>query len=527
MSAETNRAGAQPEPRLNRVRNYGPSDSPDDRNTDDEFKRRLLTPVAAAVAVAKSPGGSQGSPAAGVSPGAQGGQGGKGDKGDKGDTGSVGPTGPVGPSGSTIDRVHKEAAGPDGAYIVLAKNHDPSETDQIPPLNPGYMSLTATASSLNDAYNKALFIVAQPWFLPTSRVTIQVLDGRWTESLDITSSQIDIVGFGRPVIVGRLHVTSSATTFNLSNFEIQSSDDLVEGVTVDAAPVVTLPYSSVQFRNVWFHGNRRAFVAYRRVYCEECWFWCDQPVDQEQEDPPTQIYASADDIDWTVFKDCRLWGYTEMYSIHGFTILGRTTAGFALKASAKPLGVYEFNLTPGLTHQGNTYLVQASSGLLLQDCQINGILLCEIWAVKHNNCDCVAGDQNTELSDPPYPGTYAIIRGHNDLADPPNKIPGRVFWDHSRVYSSFIGIFVVDASFGPNIECGNAYFRHSEHLCQFETTLGPDAFMAPFGGEANVFHDNFSSTPCASWGAFGVTSLPDSTTGTGQLPAAVYDPYSI
>jgi hypothetical protein len=511
------------------VRDYGPTDAPEDRNTDAEFKRRLRNNAVAAIS--NKPTGA--SPAA-ASPGSPATPAGL--KGDKGDAGATGPAGPPGP---VIDRLHKESGSIYGGYVFVGQDHDASEfADQTPPTNPGWRTITATASSLNDAYAKAIVITQIAGFQYNSRVAIIVLGGNWYESLICTSPQIDLIGIGRP-LVDKIYITATATTFRMENFEVYypvlpaGSDS---AVFIEAAPVLTLPYSSVQFKNVWVHGNQRAFVTYRRVYCEDCWIWCDAIVDQSLEDPPLQIYASTDDIDWSVFKGCNIWGYTDMELTDDGIVSGRNSWGFAIKASSNVGEYINFgSVIAGLTQQGGTYFTLPNSGVKFEDCKIHGLLLCDVWTVKQDGCECISAMPNVARAQLPYGGAYAVIRGIGlTLAeDPPLtvQIPGRVFWDHSTVNSSFIAVFVNETTgFAPGFGStarpwgGAAHFRHSEHLCQYGP-VGADAF-AYFSAPGQVFHDMFSSTPSTNWAdGVNIVAAPDNVTGAGQLLAAVYDPY--
>ena len=446
-----------------------------ERQVEQNKRHVLAEQVAAAVPLTPA------APATGAT-GTAGVAGGAGPKGDKGDTGATGSTGPEGPPGPVIDRVHKEAGNILGGYVILTKDHDPSEIDQLPPTNAGYRSVSATASSLNDAYAKALIIAALPGFAANARVVIYVWGGIWNESLICTSDRIDLVGLDRPLINGHIVVAPTATTFRMENFEVVNdtfTEGPIEAITVQPAPVITLPISSIQFKNVWVHNPEKAFIAYRRVYCEDCRFWCDTLVDQTLEDPPLQVYASIDDIDWSIFRGCRISGYIDTENTSD-GIPSRSANGFAIRASSYSEGQYiNFgNVIAGLTQQGGTYFTFPNSGLRLEGCTIDGILLCDVWTVKHENCTCISAMPNAETVQPPYGGIYAVIRGIGlTLAeDPPLdvQIPGRVFWDHSRIHSGHIGVFVNDpTNFAPGFGStarpwgGAAHVRHTEHLCQY------------------------------------------------------------
>lgn len=502
----------------------------------NEDQRRRTSAVAQTVTAPTT----TSAPAAGATgqAGSAGATGATGAKGDKGDTG---PPGPV------IDRLHKEYGSIYGGIVFVGHDHDPSEyVDQTPPTNPGWRSPDVLASSLNDAYAKALIITEIPGFQADARVAIYVLGGVWNEALICTSDRIDLIGFGRPKINGRIIVTETATVFRMDNFEVVN-DVFTEGpanpsITVVAAPVINLPYSSIQFRNVWAHNPQRAFVTYRRVYCEDCWFWSDTVFDLSLEMAALEIYASADDVDWSIFSNCNVWGYTELVNVTDGRVPppgGRNSFGYAVKASSKVDGTYlPFgDFIGGLTQQDGSYYTMPHSGAFFTKCQIHGLLLCDTWTVKIAGSQCVSAQPNSVLAQPPYGGAFAVIRGLGPVIaeDPPIQahIPGRIFWDHSEVLASFVAVFVCDESgwtppFGTaNPWAGAAHFRHSEHLCQYTQIdgSGQPAFIG-YSAPGQVFHDNFSSTFCDFWCSDGyTTALPDATTGCGQLVAAVYDPY--
>ena len=419
------------------------------------------------------------------------------------------------------DRLHKYSGGQYGAYVFLGPDHGTGQADQLPPTNPGYRTVGVSASSLNDAYTKALALAAV--LKANARVCIKILGGVWVESLSMTSASVDIEGTG--TVLGHIDVAPSATQVSISGIEIASPDNNA-ALHVLLGPVFTFPYSSIRFYNLKIHGPQRVFWSERRVYLEGCEIFCDLAVDPILEDAPAIFQAAIDDNNWSVARNCKFMAYTTLHARAPIPVPGACSpSGYAIKATMK-LGGYLPTMS-GLMALTPAYQVKPNSGLALFNCEVQGELLCEGWAVKHDHC-VVIGVPQGETG-----GTYATLRGLA-LVDPINgrygQICTRVFFDHTQVHGYGIARFVKDPTqtTGADHFGGRVYFRHSEHLCQFDLGTGPatSPWSGDSIGEAAVVQ---SVTAHGTWstGLGVITLIGNCPTATSDALAlsAMNDPY--
>lgn len=415
-----------------------------------------------------------------------------------------------------IDRLHKESLSFEGGYIFVGKNHDTSETDQMPPVNPGYAS--ATASSLNDAYKKALAF--QPRLKANARITIYVMSGTWIEDLTLMAERIDWVGMGRPVIWGRVMI-ANIRDIRMTGIEFRSRD-LQEAVRVTIAPppepTFLSTYSLTKFFDCWFHGDQRALWTQRRIYLEGCRTWADTDTDPGLENPPFIVTASPDDIDFTVSVDCTHTAFLTLdMSIPRIMPPGvRRPVGYAIRV----MGQTGPPPVPGLEDKTDAYLLHPMSGLLIRRGTVEGSLLCEQSVVLHEGGFQLGGLPSLTKSG----GVYAIIRGRR-LDE--QQIPGIVQFDHAQTRAGLIAMFMSSPEQPGVLGWGGAvYYRSSNHTCGYDGAEA--AAVVNMGSVGEFYHDNQSATACPVWGGAGITFYePDLTTGANVPLSAMFNPYRI
>lgn len=502
MSAESGRHNPKPDQRLNRVRNYGPNDDGLDRNTDDEFKRRLIEATAAMAIQAPAGGGAHPSAA------------------------SVAPARIPGVQ-SVIDRLHKYAGDIYGAYIFVGPTHDLADADQIPPRNPGYAS-TELASSLNDAHRKAVTMLGH--MKPNARVAIIPISGVWSEDLTLPYSQIDICGLGRPIMNGHLSISPACNRALIMGMEIQSADDFpTVFIPMGPAPsTLGRRRGGLQFVDTHIHGRTTCWYSQRRFFMDQSDVWCDAAIDVTTERATMWVEAGGfPDDAWSVIQRSIVSAFD---NAPPDTPSGLDMHGLAIKASSKLNGlVYDIGkFQPGIDKGGfAAYHTRPNSGLLISRSDILGSLLNEGWQVKHSHCELYAGFPVPER----VGGVYGLHRGWS-IIDPVEgrvaQIPANIFYDHCIVHGARVGHFIPDPAQVSVIGGpwgGAAFFRQSDHVCVAsgaETTT-----FANFGSVAEAFGVN-SSTACPNWTGAGFSNemfvnSPTASTDPDMV-LAMFDP---
>lgn len=450
---------------------------------------------------------------------------------------AVGGTGPAppppAPPPTIIDRWHKWSFNAAGAYIYVGLDHDTKDTGQTPPPNPGYAPANS-ASTINGAYTKALSMLSL--LKPTARVIIVVHSGIYVENLVINESRIDFEGRGRPVLRGQLTILPQASDVRFLDFHVDCPDVRQPGVHVMAKVPVPgfiepMPFAPIQFYDCWFSAPTLAFYSERRVYLEQCRGWrTTLPPTPFDENPPVVFQAAYDDFWWSHAVSCWFGADFNDYNVPSpiglppYNITVKKPSGFAVKATAKsPAYPMPPIILGGLTAQTDADYAHPTSGLMLVNCRIDGSLLVEGWTVEHKNCDCVASPSG-EVG-----GFYSVVRGWR-FGDPLQHLPGRVFFDHSRVQARVISLFESDPMqpSNPMSGGGKTHFRHSVHLNNFNAPSAIPFVVGAVGiGAADVVQ---SCTSAASWISAGGPTVrlfgncPTSTTDPG-IYSALYDPY--
>lgn len=167
------------------------------------------------------------------------------------------------PSIPFIDRLHKTSK----YYIIVSNDHNAGE-DFIS--NPGYRSLSATASSISDAMNTAtLYNITK--VSAGERVVVIVLGGVYAEDVTLTNS-IDLIGIGRPLINGKLTIPADVDDILIEGFEVNGGAALAIETKADVA----LSASVKQFvKDCWLHGTRTVLDISSPVWFEQCTIYSD------------------------------------------------------------------------------------------------------------------------------------------------------------------------------------------------------------------------------------------------------------
>ncbi len=442
---------------LNHVRNYGPTDAPEDRTTDTEHKRRERRKQAAAVIAAK-PVAAAGSPAAAVVP----------------------PPAPPKPP-TVIDRLHKRWLAKGGGIIWLGQDHDATiDSDQMPPLNPGYAK-SGHASSIADAYALAVQWITTGAVQPKARVVIAIMGGRWTEQLVFTTDRVDLVGIGNPTIVGNQEIAPTLFDAYFEGITFETVNGFL-AMWLPSAPIMPSPIISLrpEFKQCTFIGPQKAFYAQRRFYAEECRFEQTQVQDVASEIAPCWIEMEMGPQVWFTFlRRCEFYVVLQKEANQPGYPAPQTPVSamnFAIRVSAllEGLGPYQQTL---LSNDGifrasvdpTTGIGVIGSGVVLDDCHVYGRALVEGWTLIHLH--------GTQYGPQPSGGaSYCRVRGHDWLSG--GGFDGRQFgiviFDESITHARIIAEIVRDPlTTNEAFPGGGAvFYRVSDHLQHAVVTGG-------------------------------------------------------
>lgn len=340
---------------------------------------------------------------------------------------------------TVIDRLHKEAANPDGAYITVMLPHMASDVDQIPPLNPAY------ATSIGAAYAKAVAIL--PLLHPTARVTIKIMAGIYYETVAVASPRIDFEGWDRATIAGQVQVLPIPgidTKFSNLDFIAVAAPVRVDSPPNPTGAVWLMPngdinplFPLIQFRNCNFFSDSVAMLAESRFYAENChWFrtggqLAERPTNYNETDVPLTIHLLGTEMGPTLLRGCSI--HSRLRSQDGASFPANASLGGPL--DLVPLG-YAWSvrgLSQGTYNSGNNAWISPNASVQVEDTVIEGSLLCQEARVAHTNCDVHGGILVGSIPDCGILGSrtgglgvgllYASLRGR-PLFDPANGYVG-------------------------------------------------------------------------------------------------------
>lgn len=409
------------------------------------------------------------------------------------------------PSQLGPDRWHKEAAGVDGGYIVLSPNHDPSETDQYPPLNSGYL-YQAALPSLLDAYNKAV-VMTRLMKSPNARVKIEIHGGVWNiGQLLVNRSGVDIIGIGRPSLLGQITIGPT-------------SDMCVHGIKFYCPPTITngalftvgflnpqaspLLYQN-SFYDCEFYSDTIGSVFQRPFYAERChWYQTSNANGLDEIVLPLVIQANGFDTIASRMQSCSIHSWLTAPDINARGPLDRHPGGYALSFSVPGQG--SFN-----TSSGDGPFAWATPKLILDNCDIFGSLLVNQGDVEHDHCRVHGAI--------PIPTTtgqiYASLRGQ-PLFDSTNGYIGSALaiarFDHCKVNSGQIAQATIwngqyPVGITPATYPGECYvqFFNSSHRCRYDGAAA-EAFSV-LGQGLGIADIANSITGAAAWSSATITA---------------------
>ncbi|MBU6231335.1 hypothetical protein KGP36_01600 [Patescibacteria group bacterium] len=443
---------------------------------------------------------------------------------------------------AVIDRWHKESGSLYGGYVMVARDHDSSETDQIPPLNPGYL-YQSKASSVADAYAKAVVMSKLIKGFPNARVAVIIVGGSWIEHFTVDTQGIDFIGIGLPMIGGCIAVQSAApkptmpyanldTRFEGIAFRSYASDEksgpnLQGGLwLMPGTPDATPAWPLIRLKDCEFYSDAVAMFAQQRFYAEGCkWFSTDTTPLADENRAPLQIQILGLEAGATILERCTIRSWLQNPSSDAAGPTDYIPGGYAWRVLGPNFGQRGFLDTnaPSITFE------QVSARVVANDCNIYGSLMVRGGGdVSHKH-----GSQHGAVAlGPASSGSaYAFLMGtplFNNTNGYIGDAPAIARFSHTDTYAETIATSVAfDGTYPSGVTpatypgtCYVAYI-HSAHYVRL--TGGSPWAVIGGNGRADVVN---SSTGASTW-----TGLLITSNSIGSNPVNVtalqYDPYLI
>lgn len=330
---------------------------------------------------------------------------------------------PVGP-----DRWHKEGYD----YVTVSKQHLVGEDPVLDP---------SQKHTLNDGYTEALRLEA----LMTSngdsrsRIKVEVHSGLYSEDIICTSSRIDLIGIGKPVIEGSITVDTACTKVLIDNFIIENTIDDT------APPLLALNIlsgtssgdgiSDIQFRDCLVRGTSYTHIN-RWSYFENCEF----RLKHTGTSPPVVIVQfDLSMVEWTIFRNC-LFRADQSSDWR--------SRGQALQIKAiDDHGLWYPN---DFTYGSGSF---AKTGVLLDHCEIDGFSSNYGWNLEYAYCRGIQGQIIDDTS-----GSY-----HHEIhCNSDQSVQAYTWFHHSIIESRYIAHPIDDSILGTG-GTFNIWIDHTQH----------------------------------------------------------------
>ena len=336
---------------------------------------------------------------------------------------------------AVIDRLHKKAISEYGGYIYVGHDHGPWDTDQVPPLNPGYL-YQAKASSINDAYQEAIWALPKLAH-PGARIGIVILGGVWYETLVVDYAGIDFFGSPRATIAGQVTLLPPKPT---KMFPMPHADTLfqdleflsllagegsapnpVGGMMIPVLPDTDPTTVPVRFRGCKFMSDGVAMFAQSRFHATDC-HWIrtggqltDTILTYDETNIPLVIQLTGMEQGETLIErskiEARTRAQTGYYSAPGvWQPLDNVPLGYALHVSGGS------NVT--LADPPNSQTLWPHSSVQIEQSDVLGSLLNDQARVNHRFCDLHGGVPDIAADEGGPPLVYEVMRGEPLFNEP-------------------------------------------------------------------------------------------------------------
>lgn len=418
-----------------------------------------------------------------------------------------------------IDRYHKWCS----HYVLVSNDHNPSDGDPVP--NPGYRSVTATFSSVQDAITFAELTLVPKLANPNiERVAVCVMGGYYPENILIQTGSVDLVGVGtRPIIYGNHRIVSGAgNRVLLCDLELWGTDDtlILPALYIDTVgdfPATAVP-SMVEIDRCYIHGPGMAIESpstrigvYRSIletdFLNNTYTNIDTPT----------VKMGQFLVGYTEFRECYLMGVKDRRAPIGAT--GYPNHGRVVELVG-----------------GNAPWMQ--TGVVFRNCELTGYYENSLWNLLFNHCDLYGGKKHATA------GTVlGFVQG-----DSGTNVHGAVTFNHCGLSCRYIAeeADLTDQFPGPWPAVTDIYIQHTKQL-SYDTldssnnpvgsTVVSQVVFGTYGfftiGSTHVVHSDSWRT---FWNAIAgpaeaaatlVLSAPDAPNGIPAVPiAAVVSNYT-
>ena len=296
------------------------------------------------------------------------------------------------------DRWHKEGS----LRVTVSNEHligqDPVlQSDWTNVVMLGY----AEAKSLYTQYVAAFPSQSQ------ARVTLEIHGGIYFEDCTFDSPHVDVIGIGRPQIIGKCVVTAAATEILIEDIHFYYDNTLAShpyqttALTINMGVEIGDSISTVQVRNCIIHAPYTALYCQRWTLFENCHIYSDLigavGITAAYIRYCNNDGASGMQNKWTKFVGCFISGAAGIVDdATGTHVRGGAFSIFAVDDTGTlPPG---FSLPPiwidnalAFDLPGAGSYVYFRTGVILIDCEIDGWAENYGWALEYSGCKIIGG----------------------------------------------------------------------------------------------------------------------------------------